>query len=82
MERHKKTVTKKVSNRRANGASVRALQAKIKELETERDYYLKALYTLLPKPKFRLTRKEMQEMERSGLTLGKVIEELEKELRD
>lgn len=63
---------------RSNGKTLDELQQRIRDLEHERDTYRRALYKLLPKERIQLTKKELREMDRSNLTLARVIEELRK----
>lgn len=72
----RKTEARKPAGKNRAGAAVRALRERIRELERERDTYRKALYKLLPKERMRLTKKDIREMDHSGLTLDQVIKQL------
>jgi hypothetical protein len=66
---------------RSAAATIRALKARIKELETERDGYLQTVKALLPVKRFRFTRKELREAEANPFKLEDLIQELENELQ-
>ncbi len=65
---------------KANGTRVRELEERIQELERERDHYLKALYLFIEKH-FYLDRKDIREMQLSGITLQSIIEEFERDCK-
>ncbi len=77
----KKTSFARNGKPRSAAATIRALKARIKELEAERDGYLQTIKVLLPVKRFRFTRKELREAEANPFTLKDFIKECEEQLK-
>lgn len=61
--------------------TIRALRARIKELEADRDKYRQWLHQVLPVKRYRFTRKELKEMEAYRPTFTEFVAQLEAEVK-
>jgi hypothetical protein len=59
-------------------SSIKSLKARIIELERERDYYLKALYSLIPRKAKRLTARQASQLKKDSVPFEHAIAEAER----